>query len=186
MSVVFYGYKWIFSIIWHLARSYHTHLQSVHRIRDMFIRRKKVFIKNHKASGWSHITLDKVMFLKYFCGFSNRTLNVIERTICTFFTWSGVIGGKIIVDRKFGRKNQLLRARWKNNRKHFGKHLFSMSFRCFFLFLSAFLKCLFLEVSLGFFCFFFVCVCVCLYVCAGVYNMMVTVSLSVCIYLCGK
>ena len=161
MSVVFYGYKWIFSIIWHLARSYHTHLQSVHRIRDMFIRRKKVFIKNHKASGWSHITLDKVMFLKYFCGFSNRTLNVIERTICTFFTWSGVIGGKIIVDRKFGRKNQLLRARWKNNRKHFGKHLFSMSFRCFFSFFKRIFKMLIFRGFFGFFL-FFLCVFVCL------------------------
>lgn len=55
--------------------------------------------------GRSHVALDKVMFLKYFCGFLNRTLNVIERTICTFFTWSGFIGGKIIVDKNLAVKS---------------------------------------------------------------------------------
>lgn len=115
---------------------------------------------NHKVSG----TLDKVMFSG--CLFQ-QNIKLIERTFVHFHVWSGVRWWWwwFVTWPQW--------ARWKNNRKHFGRHLFSISFRCFSYFSVAFFQMLNFR---GFFGFVSLCVCM-------LCNMVANVCLCVC--LCG-
>jgi hypothetical protein len=115
---------------------------------------------NHKV--WA--TLDKVMF--FGCLFQ-QNIKLIERTFVHFHVWSGVWWWWLMTWPQW--------ARWKNNRKHFGRHLFSISFRCFFLFFGRIFKMLNFR---GFFGFVSLCVCVC-------YVIVLLMCACVCVCMCG-